>query len=116
MPAAKAFEGFAKKLLVGICLVEPDYFQSKNSNFSALNDDNNQKRKAVCDKQKYAVTFLKRVSLSLDMNRNFMMHSDDNKITKVESQREAEEKMQSIFKDIKEIFDYFDDLYSLLPR
>ncbi len=116
MPASKAFEGFAKKLLTGIGLFEPDYFKTKNANFSALNDNNNPKRKAICDKKKHANTILKRVSLCLDMNRNFMMHSDESKITKVDSQEEAEEKVNSIFKETKEIFDYFNGLYSLLSK
>lgn len=116
MPASKAFEGFAKKLLVGIGLFEVDYFKRKNANFSTLSDPKNPKRKSICGKEKYADTMLKRVSLCLDTNRNFMMHSDESKITKVDSQKEAEEKVDSIFKDTKEIFDYFTDLYSLLPK
>ena len=116
MPASKAFEGFAKKLLVEIELFEADDFKRKNSNFSRLNDHNNPKRKAICDKEKYSDTMLKRISLCLDTNRNFMMHSDESRITKVDSQEEAEEKVNSIFKDTKEIFDYFKDLYPLLPK
>ncbi|GAH83095.1 unnamed protein product, partial [marine sediment metagenome] len=116
MPASKAFEGFAKKLLVGIELFEADYFKRKNSNFSRLNDYNNPKRKAICDKEKYSDTMLKRISLCLDTNRNFMMHSDESRITKVDSQEEAEEKVNSIFKDTKEIFDYFKDLYPLFSK
>ena len=45
-----------------------------------------------------------------------MMHSDESKITKVDSQEEAMEKVNSIFKDTKEIFNYFNGLYSLLPK
>lgn len=116
MPASKAFEGFVKKLLVGIGLFEINYFQTKNANFSALNDENNPKRKTICDKEKYAVTMLKKISLCLDTNRNFMMHSDESKITKVDSQKEAEEKVNRIFADTEEIFNYFNDLYSLLPK
>jgi len=116
MPASKAFEGFAKKLLVGIGLFEADHFKRKNANFSALNDENNLKRKTICDKEKYAGTMLKKISLCLDMNRNFMMHSDESKITKVDSQEEAEKKVNSIFEDTREIFSYFNGLYSLLPK
>lgn len=116
MPASKAFEGFVKKLLVGIGLFEADYFKKKNANFSVLNDEKNPKRKTICDKEKYAGTMLKKINLCLDTNRNFMMHSDDSKITKVDSQEEAEEKVTSIFKDTKEIFNYFNDLYLLLPK
>ena len=107
MPASKAFEGFAKKLLVDIGLFEPDHFKKKNANFSVLNDKNDSKRKSICDKEKYADTMLKRISLCLDTNRNFMMHSDKSKITKVDSIEDAEEKVNTIFKDTKEIFNYF---------
>jgi len=116
MPASKAFEGFVKKLLVGIGLFGINYFKTKNANFSALNDENNPKRKTICDKEKHAGTMLKKISLCLDTNRNFMMHSDESKITKVDSQEEAEEKVNRIFADTKEIFNYFNDLYSLLPK
>jgi hypothetical protein len=116
MPASKAFEGFAKKLLVGIGLFEADYFKKKNAIFSALYDNNNPKRKTICDKEMHANTMLKKIGVCLDTNRNFMMHSDESKITKVDSQEEAEEKVNSVFKDTKEIFDYFNNLYSLLPK
>jgi len=116
MPASKAFEGFVKKLLVDIKLFETDHFKKKNANFSALNDRTHPKRKAICDKEKYADTMLKNISLCLDMSRHFMMHSDESKITKVDSQKEAEEKVNSIFKETKEIFDYFNDLYTLLLK
>jgi len=116
MPASKAFEGFAKKLLVGIGLFEADHFKVKNANFSALYDNNYPKRRTICDKEKHSDTMLKKISVSLDTNRNFMMHSDESKITKVDSQEEAEEKVNSIFKETKEIFDYFNDLYTLLPK
>jgi len=116
MPASKAFEGFAKKLLIGIGLFEADYFKTKNANFSALNDNNNPKGKTICAREKHANTMLKRIGVCLDTYRNFMMHSDESKITKVDSQEEAEEKVNSVFKETKEIFDYFNDLYTLLPK
>ena len=116
MPASKSFEGFAKKLLVGIGLFEADHFKRKNANFSALNDENNPKRKTICDKEKHAGTMLKKISLCLDVNRNFMMHSDESKITKVDSQEEAEKKVNSIFEETRVIFSYFNGLYSLLPK
>jgi len=115
MPASKSFEGFAKKLLVSIGLFDKDHFKTKNAGFSYLNDPAHSKRKAVCDKEKYVDSMLKRLSVSLDTNRNFMMHSDESKITKINSQEEAEEKLRTIFKDAKEIFDYFKDLYPLIP-
>jgi hypothetical protein len=116
MPASKAFEGFVKKLLIDIELFDSDHFKTKQGNFSALSQSDNPKRKAICAKDKYADTMLKKISLCLDMSRNFMMHSDESKITKVDLQEEAEEKVNSIFKETKEIFNYFNDLYSLLPK
>ncbi|RLL85439.1 hypothetical protein CN13_07540 [Petrotoga sp. HKA.pet.4.5] len=116
MPASKAFEGFVKKLLVGIGLFEAGYFNTKNANFSSLNDRSNPKRKAICEKEKHADTMLTRISVCLDTNRNFMMHSDESKITKVDSQEKSEDIVNKIFNDTKEIFDYFNDLYSLFPR
>ncbi|MBU0477671.1 type II toxin-antitoxin system RnlA family toxin [bacterium] len=114
MPASKAFEGFAKKLLVDIGLFDKGYFQTKDANFSTLNDVNNPKRKAICNKEQHAHSMLKRLNVCLDTNRNFMMHSDDSKVTKVNSIEEGEEKVNTIFKDAKEIFGYFHDLYKLL--
>lgn len=116
MPASKAFEGFAKKLLVAISLFDPDHFKRKQGNFGALTDVKNPKREAICTKDKYADTMLKKTSLCLDMNRNFMMHSDDSKITKIDTEQEAIEKVNGIFKETKEIFDYFNDLFNLLPK
>ena len=113
MPASKAFEGFAKKLLVDIGLFNPGYFQTKDANFSALNDVKNPKRQAICDKEQHAHSMLKKISVCLDTNRNFMMHSDESKITKVNSAEEGGEKVNTIFKEAKEIFGYFNDLYGL---
>lgn len=113
MPASKAFEGFVKKLLVGIGLFDLGYFQTKGANFSALNDFGNANRKAICKKEKYVDSFLKRLSVCLDANRNFMMHSDSSKVTKIDSADEAKDKVATIFKDAREIFGYFNDLYKL---
>lgn len=114
MPASKAFEGFAKKLLVDIGLFDSGYFQTKGANFSALNDVNNPKRKDICNKEQHAHSMLKRLNVCLDTNRNFMMHSDSSKVTKVDSPEEAVGKVKTIFKDAREIFEYFNDLYRLL--
>ena len=113
MPASKAFEGFAKKLLVDIGLFEKFHFTTKNANFSNLNDPKNPKRKAICDKDKYAETMLKTISLCLDKNRNFMMHSDSSQITKIDNYESAEKKVNDIFIDVKELFEYFRGFYSL---
>lgn len=113
MPASKAFEGFAKKLLIGIGLFESDHFKTKKGNFSVLNDITNPKREAICEKERYADTMLKKISLCLDTNRNFMMHSDDSQITKVNNQEDAEKLINEIFEDTKKIFEYFDGIFNL---
>jgi hypothetical protein len=110
MPASKAFEGFAKKLVVSIGLFDKDHFKPKGATFSYLNDRTHTRRKAICDKEKHADTYLSRLNVDLDTYRNFMMHSDESKITKINTQEEAEEKLRTIFKETKEIFDYFRDL------
>jgi len=114
MPASKAFEGFAKKLLTDLNLVVKDYFEKKGSNFGILSDKSNPKRQDFCKKHKYNEQFIDRLKSSLDMNRHFMMHSDNSKVTKVDSAEDGEEKVATVFKDAKEIFEYFNDLYRLL--
>jgi len=112
MPASKALEGFAKKLLEDIGLFPKGHFDKK-SNFASLKDHNHPSRKAICEKDKHADSFLEKLAVCLDMSRNFMMHSDDAKVTKIESPQEAREKLDSIFRDTKEIFEYFNDIYKL---
>lgn len=112
MPASKGFEGFAKKILVSIGLFAPDHFKSKKANFGLLNDKSNPKRKAVCDKSKYNEVYLERISNQLDFCRNFMMHSDDSPVTKVETSAKAISKLNEIQKEVKDIFDYFKSIYS----
>jgi hypothetical protein len=114
MPASKAFERFAKKILVDAGLFENDYFKNKSANFSALYDKKNPKRKSIYNRERYMSSYLDKFAVCLDMHRNFMMHSDESKVTKVESPEKAEEKVNDIFKDTKELFDYFNGVYSLL--
>lgn len=114
MPASKALEGFAKKLLISIGLFPADHFNVKKASFNYLYDNAHPSRKAICEKDKYADSYLKKLALCLDMSRNFMMHSDDAKVTKIESLLEAREKLANILKDAKEIFEYFDDIYHLI--
>jgi len=116
MPASKAFEGFAKKLLIGIGLYDLNYFKSKNANLrKELMNKDNPNRKAICGKDKHCETFLKNLDVSIDMYRNFMMHSDESVVTKVESPEEAESKLTDIYKSSKEIFDYFNEHFKLIP-
>jgi hypothetical protein len=114
MPASKAFEGFAKKLLIGIGLFDASYFKGKNNNFSPLNDPTNPKRQAICARDRYAESFLKKMSLSLEFNRNFMLHSDNSEVTKINSREASEQKLNDIYKDTKEIFDFFNKIFSLV--
>lgn len=112
MPASKAFEGFAKKLLVDIGLFDEDHFKIKKGNFSNLNDWNNPDRAAICGKEINANTMLKKMSLCLDVNRNFMMHSDNSQITKIDTFEEAEKKLNAIFEDVVVLYKYFIDFAS----
>lgn len=114
MPASKAFEGFAKKLLVGLGMVDPNYFNNKKSGFGVLSDKSNPKRKAICDKAKYNETYLEKLALSIDMHRHFMMHSDSCSVTKIDSLEEAQKKLKVIYDDTKEIFEYFNRIYTLV--
>ena len=115
MPASKGFEGFAKKLLTDIGLFDRDYFKNKKANFGFLNDKTNPKRKAICEKSKYNESHLDKLSSSLDFCRNFMMHSDDSPVTKVENREDAIEKLNFIQKETKNIFEYFNSVYNLKP-
>ena len=107
MPAAKAFEGFAKKLVVKINLFPSNHFKSKNSTFGILNDKNHQNRKNLITKEKYAGSYLDKLANTLDMARNFMMHSDDSQVTKVSTHSEAVGKLRAICEDLKDLFEYF---------
>ncbi|MBA7548770.1 hypothetical protein ES705_41237 [subsurface metagenome] len=71
----------------------------------------NPKRKTVCQKEKYVDTYLKKISL--EMFRNFMMHSDDSNVTKVETIEDALSEVKKIFEATKEIFEYFNDQFTI---
>ncbi|SHJ41080.1 RNase LS, toxin [Reichenbachiella agariperforans] len=107
MPASKAFEGFAKKTLVKIGLFPANHFDIKTATFGFLNDKNHPNRKSIEAKERVADSYLKKFSLSLDMTRNFMMHSDDSTATKINSFEEASKKLDEILANIKELFEYF---------
>lgn len=106
MPASKAFEGFVKKLCIDIGLVQLTHFQNKKSTIPLKNTDRSE-YKSICDREKYASTFLERLANCLDRYRNFMMHSDDSEVTKVSSKSEAIKILADIHKDANEIFAYF---------
>lgn len=107
MPAAKAFEGFTKKLLVKIGLLPTGHFNVKGASFSILSDRNHPNRKSIIAKEKYAGSFLDSLANTLDMARNFMMHSDDSQVTKVNSHEEAIAKQSEICKSIVDLYEYF---------
>jgi len=46
---------------------------------------------------------LKNISVCLDKYRNFMMHSDDSKITKVDTHEDAEKRLMKYLKNKKNI-------------
>lgn len=116
MPASKAFEGFIKKLMIGIKLVNKGYFDDKNANFSPLNSSDNNKRKLICKKDTNAAAMLKRISSNIDVYRHFMMHSSESTTTKVDSNADAVTKVDEIFRSTKETFEYFKGLYPSLLK
>jgi hypothetical protein len=107
MPASKAFEGFVKKLLVKVGFYPSNHFDAKNSSFAYLNDMTNPTRATFVAQEKYADTHLKKINVCLDTNRNFMMHSDGATITKLDTYEEATDKLDEIYDDMKEIYNYF---------
>ncbi len=110
MPASKAFEGLARKLVVEIGLC-----QTGNTDFSMLNDRKNPTRIALCNKENHCDTFLIDLSVAIKKYRHFMMHSDDSKVTKVDTLYEAEGKLTEIYRETKKFFDYFNSFFKLLP-
>ena len=111
----KRIRRLRKKILIHIGLFERDYFKNKKANFGLLNDKTNPKRKVICDKSKYNESYLDKLSSNLDFCRNFMMHSDDSQVTKVENRGDAIEKLNFIQKETENIFDYFKSIYNLNP-
>ena len=107
MPASKAFEGFIKKLLITIGFYPPNHFNSKSSSFSYLNDRNHAERKKLETVESHAGTYLDKIGVCLDTNRNFMMHSDGSVITKIDKYDEATNKLDKIYEDMRDIYNYF---------
>lgn len=114
MPASKAFEGFVKKLLVAIGLFDPGYFSTEKTNFSLLNDDKSQnsRRVSVCLKDKHINTLLKSMYSRIQTHRHFLMHSDESVITKIDTHKEAEQKIKDILRDVKTFFDSFNKVFN----
>lgn len=109
MPASKAFEGLAKKIVVGIGLCQPG-----STDFSILNTRSNPTRQSVCGKEPHCDTFLFDLSVAIKKFRHFMMHSDTSNVTKVDTYDEAKEKLEEIYKESKRFFDYFNSVFNLL--
>lgn len=107
MPASKAFEGFVKKTLVSIGLVEKDHFKTIDGNFSRLSDVKNPKRMELCNREKHADIFLKQLDLDVKKFRHFMMHSDGSEVTQVDSIDGAKQKVGEVMKSIIDNFEYF---------
>lgn len=107
MPASKAFEGFAKKVLISIEFYPSNHFDDKTASFSYLNDKRHANRNTLINKEAYAGSFLDKISLCLEENRNFMMHSNSSLVTKVNTLQEASNKLDDISKEMKEIYHYF---------
>lgn len=110
MPASKAFEGLAKKIVIALGLGS-----SGSTDFSILNSRENPTRKSICSKETHCDTFLCDLNVAIKKYRHFMMHSDTSNVTKVDSYDEAKEKLEEIYKESKKFFDYFNSVFKLLP-
>jgi len=113
MPASKALEGFAQKLLVDIGLYTTGYFNKRDSNFKKLAYKTDSDRKKICDQNNNNDAFLERLNNSIKLYRNFMMHSDGSSDTKVETYDGANEKIRNIYSAINEVYGHFDEVYNL---
>lgn len=107
MPASKAFEGYIKRLLIKVGFYPTNHFDTKGAKFDFINDPKNPVRISFIAKEKYADTFLKEINLALDTHRNFMMHSDDSNVTKLDTYEKAVDKLDDIYNDIVKIHTYF---------
>lgn len=114
MPVSKAFEGFTKKLFVDIGLVDPNYFKNKEASFAPIGNQKDPKRIAICQMETHADEMLKRWNSDIQVCRHFMMHSDESKLTKVDTKSDAEKRIIRIYDETKEIFEYFNDLFNLI--
>lgn len=114
MPASKGFEGFIKKLMIDINLVPKHYFSKKDANFGPLNDKTYSHREKLCKIDKYLDNYLKRIYINLNFCRHFMMHSDPTPFTIINTVEEAIDKVREIFKNTKEIFNYFNPIFKLI--
>jgi hypothetical protein len=111
MPASKAFEGLARKIVVDIGLC-----RHGSADFSILNDRNNPVRKSVCSKEIHCDTVLLDLSVDIKKFRHFMMHSDTSNFTKVDTYDEAKERLEEIYKESKKFFDYFNSVFNLCHK
>jgi len=107
MPASKAFEGFCKKLLVSIGFYPSDYFKNKVNGFRDLMNKKNPERLRLESIEKHAGTYLEKIDVYLDTNRNFIMHSDESAITQIDKFEDASKKLDEIYGDMDEIYQYF---------
>ncbi|MHA1756324.1 MAG: hypothetical protein ACTSVV_06110 [Promethearchaeota archaeon] len=106
MPISKGFEGFIKKLSVDLRLVDPIYWKTSTA-INFLMDRDNKKRKTLCSKDHRINDFLKRISSTMTIYRHFMMHSEDDKTHRIDTLEEALKKVNILFSETKEIFDFF---------
>ncbi len=109
MPAAKAFEGYIKKLLVTSWLYPQNHFIPKNSSFWNLLTQNDPQRLAFIKKDTSWVidTYLKKIDVDLNQYRNFFMHSSGNYTSNISTIEEARRKLEEILKEMQEIHTYF---------
>ena len=110
MPASKALEGFIKRLIVDISLVPEDHFSKTSANFSIMADSTNPKRVELCMRDKNMNKYLLRLNTDLAFYRHHMMHSDNNVLARVDTHKEASDKVQAISHIMSEAFRYFREI------
>ena len=105
MPAAKAYEGFLKKLLITIHLCTKKETEELNWNFGKV--WRNQKYNTYIKANKLRQTMLVKLENKLAEHRHFSMHSSSAILTQVTNIQEAREKIYDILATIEEAYQFF---------
>lgn len=113
MPASKAFEGFVRELFLYLAVLEKAETQQKAwTVLQVFRKDSagkyaNPKLEDYVRGGKYRKRFVEKLQTEVDLYRNFMMHSDEAAVTKVDTHVDADEIVRGVLKAIRESFDFF---------
>lgn len=114
MPASKAFEGYVREVFLNLGIIEKadtvrkgwgvrEVFKKESKTGAYLNP----RLHDYAVQGKHRKTYIERINNEVDRYRNFMMHSDESAVTKVESHSQAVEVVTEILKAIRDSFDFF---------